>query len=113
MSDILENHPLPILVQFSPRREIPKEARGPDGALMSLLIEYRHEEIYLQGNFYLQGLLAKESASVFLCPDISMAPVHGMKDKTENEYQEYLKRMTAFVKKKTTFSEQSCNLGKL
>lgn len=110
MAEILKEHPLPILVQFSARGELPREAKSADG-LTSFLIEYHHEEIYLQGNFYLHGLIAKDSASVTLCPHISMAPVHGIKGKTEEEYQQYLARMTTFVKNKTTFSEDSCNPG--
>lgn len=110
MAEILKEHPLPILVQFSARGELPREAKSADG-LTSFLIEYHHEEIYLQGNFYLHGLIAKDSASVTLCPHISMAPVHGIKGKTDEEYQQYLARMTTFVKNKTTFSEDSCNPG--
>lgn len=110
MAEILKEHPLPILVQFSARGELPREAKSADG-LTSFLIEYHHEEMYLQGNFYLHGLIAKDSASVTLCPHISMAPVHGIKGKTEEEYQQYLARMTTFVKNKTTFSEDSCNPG--
>jgi hypothetical protein len=112
MVEILEQHPLPVLVQFSTRYEIPREARGgSDGGPMNLLIEYRYEEIYLQGNFYAQGVIAKESASITLCPLISMAPIHGQNDKTKTEFDQYLQRMTDFVERQSQFSEKTCNLG--
>ncbi|XP_061178681.1 uncharacterized protein LOC133187340 [Saccostrea echinata] len=112
LAEILEKNPLPVLVQFSTRGEVPKEGRGgPDGGLISFLIEYRYEEIYLQGNFYSNGAIAKDSASVTLCPLITMAPVYGLKEKTEEEYNQYLQRMTDYVNKKSTFTEETCNRG--
>ncbi|XP_061178680.1 uncharacterized protein LOC133187339 [Saccostrea echinata] len=112
MAEILEQNPLPILVQFSPRGEVPKEGQmSPTGTLISFLIEYRQEDIYLQGNFYNHGVIATETASVILCPIITMAPVHGLKDKTEEEYNLYLQRMSDYVYKKSKFSENTCNLG--
>ncbi|XP_062617796.1 uncharacterized protein LOC134279416 [Saccostrea cucullata] len=112
LTEILEKNPLPFLVQFSLRGEVPKEGRGgPDGGLISFLIEYRYEEIYLQGNFYSNGAIAKDSASVTLCPLITMAPVYGLKEKTEEEYNQYLQRMTDYVNKKSTFGEETCNRG--
>ncbi|XP_062617797.1 uncharacterized protein LOC134279417 [Saccostrea cucullata] len=112
MAEILEQNTLPILVQFSERGKVPKEGLASDtGMLISFLIEYRYEEIYLQGNFYNHGVITKETASVILCPIITMAPIHGLMDKTEEEFNLYLQRMSDYVHKKSQFSEDTCDLG--
>ncbi|XP_062617793.1 uncharacterized protein LOC134279414 [Saccostrea cucullata] len=112
MADILKQNALPVLIQFSERQEVPKEGKGgPDGKPINLLIEYCHEEIYLQGNYYFSGCITKESASVTLSPFITMAPVHGLMTMTEENYDQYLQRMTDYVNKNSKFSEDTCNLG--
>ncbi|XP_061178682.1 uncharacterized protein LOC133187341 [Saccostrea echinata] len=112
MADILKRNSLPVLVQFSESEEVPKEGKGgPDEKPINLLIEYRHEVIYLQGNYFFQGCITKESASVTLSPFITMAPVHGLMTMTEENYDQYLQRMTDYVNKNSEFSEDTCNLG--
>ncbi|XP_062617791.1 uncharacterized protein LOC134279413 [Saccostrea cucullata] len=112
MADILKQYNLPVFVQFSERQEVPTEGKGgPDGKPINLLIEHRHEEIYLQGNYFFEGCITKESVSVMLSPFITMAPVHGLMTMTEENYDQYLQRMTDYVKENSKFSEDSCNLG--
>lgn len=55
LAHILENNPLPVLIQFSESKDIPTEGRNKEGKPYQFLITHVYEEVFIQGNFITDG----------------------------------------------------------
>lgn len=111
LAHILENNPLPVLIQFSESKDIPTEGRNKEGKPYQFLITHVYEEVFIQGNFITDGKIMKQASSFSLCPIISVAPVKGFTDRTQKKFDEYLQKLKQYVHKNTVFSENQCDLS--
>ncbi|XP_062617795.1 uncharacterized protein LOC134279415 isoform X2 [Saccostrea cucullata] len=110
MSEVLESRELPVLIQFSNDKPIPDAGKNRDGSLASFLVIATHEEHFIQGNYLLIDKIGKDTAAVALSPEISVTEITGYKQKSDEEFQNFIKELDSFVDENCTFPETNCDL---
>lgn len=55
LAQVLNSHPLPVLIQFSENQDFPQEGRDKDGKALQFLVTHVYEEVFIQGNFITDG----------------------------------------------------------
>ncbi|XP_061178679.1 uncharacterized protein LOC133187338 [Saccostrea echinata] len=110
MNEVLESRELPVLIQFSNDKPIPDAGKNRDGSPASFLVIATHEEHFIQGNYLLIDKIGKDTAAVALSPLISVTEITGYKNKSDKEFQNFLKELDSFVEKNCTYPEDNCDL---